>query len=140
MNKERVNELLKKCDLMFLSTSVDDEPRVRCMALIFHENKVWACTKSDRGKVRELIENDKIEICTLVKGESDTGSIRASGRAEIIHDIRIKEELSQVIPFFSAYWKTAADDDFTLIKFNIEHYILHDPDDKKFYEFSEKFT
>jgi len=133
MNKKRLDKFLKEAGTMDLATSVNGQPHVRCMAAIYHENSLWCCTKSDRKKVQELKQNNLIEICIIVKGEQDLGSIRGSGKAVIVTNQQVREELAEIIPFFKAYWKTPQDLDFTLIKLAIDHYILHDPDDKQFY-------
>lgn len=136
MNKKRLDEFLRKAGTLDLATSDNGQPHVRCMAAVYHEKSLWCCTKTERKKVQELKQNNLIEICIIVKGEQDLGSIRGSGKAVIITDPHLREELAERIPFFKAYWKTPQDLDFTLIKLEIDSFILHDPDDKQFYTIS----
>ena len=132
MNK-KLTEYLNKSELMFLATCANSKPHVRCMAMIYFENMIWCCSKSNRLKVQEIKQNDSIEICILTEGEKDLGSIRGNGKALIIADPKIREKLSEEIPFFKAYWESSDDNDFTLIKLEISEFMFHDPEDKQFY-------
>lgn len=133
MNKNKLDEYLNKSELMYLATCTDGKPHVRCMAMIFYENSIWCCSKSNRIKVQEIKQNDSIEICILTESSKDLGSIRGNGKALIIIDPIIRKKLSEMIPFFKAYWESSEDDDFTLIKLEIGEFMFHDPDDKQFY-------
>jgi len=79
------------------------------------------------------MQNNLIEICILTESKKDLGSIRGNGKAIIITDKKIRKKLSKEIPFFKAYWESSDDDDFTLIKLEIDSFMFHDPDDKQFY-------
>jgi len=132
MNKKLI-EYLNKSELMFLATCTDGKPHVRCMAMIYFEDSIWCCSKSNRIKVQEVRQNDSIEICILTEGEKDLGSIRGNGKALIVTEPKIREKLSEKIPFFESYWQSPSDDDFTLFKLEINEFMFHDPDDKQFY-------
>ena len=133
MNKYKLNEYLNKSELMYLSTCADNKPHVRCMAMIYFENTIWCCSKSNRLKVQEIKQNDSIEICILTESKKDLGSIRGNGKALIITDPKVRKKLSEKIPFFKAYWESPNDNDFTLFKLEINEFMFHDPDDKQFY-------
>ena len=133
MNKKKLNEFLNKTDLMYLATCTDGKPHVRCMAMIYFEDTIWCCSKSNRLKVQEIKQNESIEMCILTESKKDFGSIRGSGKALIVTDLKIRKKLSKKIPFFKAYWESSEDDDFTLIKLVINEFMFHDPDDKQFY-------
>jgi uncharacterized pyridoxamine 5'-phosphate oxidase family protein len=133
MNNQKLTEYLKKSELMYLATCFNDKPHVRCMAMIYFEDTIWCCSKLNRLKVAEIKQNNAIEICILVEGENDLGSIRGNGKAIIISNSKVRQKLSKNIPFFSSYWETPDDDDFILIKLEIDTFMFHDPDDKQFY-------
>lgn len=118
---------------MYLATCSDGKPHVRCMALIYYENTIWCCSKSNRLKVQEIKHNNLIEICILTERKKNLGSIRGNGKALIIIDPKIRNKLSEKIPFFNNYWESPDDDDFTLIKLEIDEFMFQDPDDKQFY-------
>ncbi len=136
MNKNKLIEYLNKSELMYLATCSEGIPHVRCMAMFYFENTIWCCSKSNRLKVQEIKQNDAIEICILTEGKKDLGSIRGNGKTLIVNDQKIRKELSEKIPFFKAYWQSPDDDDFTLIKLEIDDFMFHDPDDKQFYSIS----
>ena len=100
MNKSKLLHYLNKSNLMYLATCTDGKPHVRCMALIYFEDSIWCCSKSNRIKVQEVRQNDSIEICILTEGKKDLGSIRGSGKALIVTEPKIREKLSEKIPFF----------------------------------------
>jgi len=133
MNKNRLIEFLEKSNIMYLATCTDGRPHVRCMAMIYFENMIWCCSKSNRLKVQEIKQNNSIEICILTEGKKDLGSIRGNGTAKIVVDKKIRKKLSEEIHFFKAYWESSDDDDFTLFKLEISQFMFHDPDDKQFY-------
>ena len=133
MNKSKLIDYLNKSELMYLATCSDGKPRVRCMAMIYFENTIWCCSKSNRLNVQEIKQNNSIEICILTEGKNDFGSIRGNGKALIITDPKIRKKLSEKIPFFKAYWESSEDDYFTLIKLEIANFMFHDPNDKQFY-------
>ena len=133
MNKYKLNKYLNKSELMYLATCTDGRPHVRCMAMIYFEDTIWCCSKSNRLKVQEIKQNGSIEMCILTEGRKDIGSIRGNGTALIITDPKVRKKLSEKIPFFKAYWESSDDNDFTLIKLEISEFMFHDPDDKQFY-------
>jgi len=138
MNRNKLIEYLEKSDLLYLATCTDNQPHVRCMAMIYFDNTIWCCSKSNRLKVKEIRQNDSIEICILTESRNDLGSIRGNGKALIVTDQKIKKKLSEQIPFFKAYWESPNDIDFTLIKLEIVEFMFHDPDDKQFYTIPAK--
>ena len=123
---------------MYLATCSDGKPHVRCMAMIYFDNTIWCCSKTNRVKVQEIKVNRSIEICVLVEDKNDLGSIRGSGEAILITNSKTRRLLSEQIPFFKNYWESPDDDDFTLIKLEISQFMFHDPDSKQFYSISAK--
>ena len=135
MNLKQVYKFMKEMDIVFIATIERDQPKVRVMALIEHENQWWCCTMASRAKVEQLRDNPKFEFCNTVKYESNIGSIRAKGHAKIIDDLEIKLNVSKAIPFFKGYWDSHDDPQFVLIRLNVEIIVIQSPFDKKFYEY-----
>jgi len=133
MSRDKLIHYLQKSEIMYLATCSDGKPHVRCMAIIYFEDTIWCCSKSNRIKVQEIKQNNSIELCILIEGKNGLGSIRGNGKAMIITDLKVKAKLSLKIPFFKSYWDTYEDDDFSLIKLEISEFMFHDPDDKQFY-------
>lgn len=126
---------MENLEVVSMATVDEDQPRVRIMALISHDNKFWCCTITTRSKMKQFKKNSKFEFCSIIKKNGILGSIRALGNANIIDDLKIKKDLSEVIPFFSGYWSDYSDPKFSLIQLNISKIEVQSPYDKKFYTF-----
>ncbi|MFX0108190.1 MAG: hypothetical protein ACFE7R_07895, partial [Candidatus Hodarchaeota archaeon] len=68
-----------------------------------------------------------------VRTSEGTGTLRATGDAELIFDPETKTELSRVIPWFESYWKSAADPEFSLIRVNLKLIRYDNPTDRRKY-------
>ncbi|MCK4379701.1 MAG: pyridoxamine 5'-phosphate oxidase family protein [Candidatus Lokiarchaeota archaeon] len=135
MKLEEVYEFMNNIEVVSMATVVGDQPRVRIMALISHNDNYWCCTIASRPKMEQFRANDKFEFCSIIKKNENLGSIRALGKAQIIQDFDVKKELSKAIPFFSGYWEDYTDPKFGLIRLDINKIEVQSPYDKKFYTF-----
>ncbi|MFX1386453.1 MAG: pyridoxamine 5'-phosphate oxidase family protein [Promethearchaeota archaeon] len=138
MKLEEVYDFLNRLEIVSMATTEKDQPRVRIMALIPHNDKYWCCTISTRPKMEQFKANNKFEFCSIIKKNENLGSIRACGRAKIVEDLKLKKELSEAIPFFSGYWHDYNDPKFGLILLDIEKIEVQSPYDKQFYIFNLK--
>ncbi|TKJ23594.1 MAG: hypothetical protein CEE43_02735 [Promethearchaeota archaeon Loki_b32] len=138
MKLEEVYEFMENLEIVSMATVEGNQPHVRIMALITHNNNYWCCTIASRPKMQQFKANDKFEFCSIIRKDESLGSIRACGKAKIIEDFEVKEELSKVIPFFSGYWEDYSDPKFGLILLDIDKIEVQSPYDKKFYTFKIK--
>jgi uncharacterized pyridoxamine 5'-phosphate oxidase family protein len=133
MDREKAIDYLQKVGLAYFATveKVNDiyAPRVRAMAIIHHNNLVWAVTIGGRAKIAQLQANNNFELTALIPEDNKNIAIRARGTAEFIEDMSTKEELAKAISFFNSYWKNYDDPMFYLIKLNIEQLIFQVPSD-----------
>jgi len=131
MDREKAINYLKKVELAYFATVEKKEnvyaPRVRAMAIIQHDNQVWAVTVGGRAKITQLQENNNFEFTTLIPEDNKNVALRARGTADFIEDMSTKEELSKAISFFSGYWKSHDDPTFYLIKLNITQLVFQVP-------------
>ncbi len=125
--------LLDEFPLAHLATMDNDQPRVRPMALITHDDSIWLSSKSEWSKVKQISENEKVEFTVAPKSDSTTGSIRITALAEIEEDLKTKEELAKAIPWFNNYWNSPDDPNFTLIKMKLNRVLYDNPFDGKKY-------
>ena len=116
------------------STMDGDQPRVRMMALNVWENKLWLVTRSGDDKIGQIRKNSKMEFTYAVPGKGRTGCLRATGEAFIVDDKKTRDGVVSAIPWFTNYWKSSEDPDFTLIRLDLKM-ILFDH-----HETSSKFT
>ncbi|KPK72748.1 hypothetical protein AMJ87_03800 [candidate division WOR_3 bacterium SM23_60] len=114
--KSEVMKHFQKIQTVYYATCDGDMPRVRPMALIYHENRFWFSTGTKNAKVKQIQENKNSEFCLLVGQGEDSGCIRCAGESIIVKDRKTKEQLADVMPFFEEFWKGADDPDYTLIE------------------------
>lgn len=132
MSLKKIENYLDKEQIVYFATSVDKQPHVRAMSLIYYKKRFWACTLKSRTKVSELAKNSNCEFCLPINDERGTGSIRGNGKSEIVIDLKVKTELSKVISFFDGFFSSPEDPEYVLIEIKVEHFIFHNPEDKKF--------
>ena len=120
--------------LAHFSTLDGDQPRVRLMALNVWDNNLWLVTRSGDDKIEQIRKNSKMEFTYAVPGKGRTGCLRATGNAFIIEDQTTRISVASSIPWFTNYWKSAEDPDFTLIRLDLKQ-ILFDH-----HESSSKYT
>jgi general stress protein 26 len=104
--------------LVYFATSDKNQPRVRPMALINHNEELWIVSRSYEDKVKQIKKNSKFELTFMVDDEFK-GMIRAAGNAQVIEDLEIKKELVESISWFSNYFKSHEDPNYGLIKLEI---------------------
>ncbi|MHA2249598.1 MAG: pyridoxamine 5'-phosphate oxidase family protein [Candidatus Kariarchaeaceae archaeon] len=133
-------DLLKKVGLAYFATVDGDNPCVRMMAIIHHNDEVWATTIKGRDKIRQIKINNKFEFSGFVSiSENERRQIRARGTVEIIPDIEIKRKVIDSISFFDAYWNSPEDPRFVLLKLHIESIIIQEPTETPGYPIFHRF-
>lgn len=134
---EDIKPYLFKSPLVSVATIEDDQPRVRPMSLIAHEEQLWLTSRAYEEKMKQIQANNKIEFCFLVRDEFN-GLIRATGRAIIIEDLKTKEQASKSISFFKNYWESPNDPNFGLMRLEIDQLRILDSSNGKRYTFDWK--
>ena len=120
--------------LVHLATLEGDQPRVRAMALTAHDQKLWVVTRTGDDKVVQIQKNSNVEFTYTVPGKGRTGCLRATAEATIVVDEDTRDDVVSAIPWFTGYWKSSEDPDFTLIRLDLKQ-ILFDH-----HETSSKYT
>ena len=126
---------LKKTHMIYLATSSASQPRVRPVTMIHFDDKFWVFTGTDTAKVNQIRENPNIEFCLPLQQGDNSGYIRGSGKAIIVHDSTTKKTLANNTPFFKEYWKSSDDPTYTLLQIIISEVEYLKPGDfavKKF--------
>ncbi len=99
-----------------LATIDGDRPRVRPVELIRIDERFFVATGTGESKTRQIGKNDRIEFFFLLRGETGSGYVRASGRARLLDDRSIKAKILDMVPAFSHYFKSADDPFYALIE------------------------
>ncbi len=120
--------------LAHIATMDSDQPRVRMMSLNVCDNNLWLVTRSGDDKIDQIRKNAKVEFTYTVPGKNRTGCLRATAEAFIVDDLETREKVTASIPWFTGYWKSADDPNFTLIRLDLKK-ILFDH-----HESSSKYT
>jgi len=82
---KEVYEFLKECNIYYLATVEDNQPRVRPFGTInIFEDKLYIQTGKTKNVSKQIQKNNKVEICAFKNGEW----IRLSG--ELVRDDRIE--------------------------------------------------
>lgn len=118
--KDEVLKHFKKMQTVYYATYDGTTPRVRPMALIYHNNRFWVSTGTRNAKVKQIQENKNSEFCFLVGEGENNGSVRCSGESVIIEDQETKKELADIMPFFKEFWKDTDDPNYTLIEIKVK--------------------
>mgnify|MGYP001251337275 CR=1 FL=1 len=134
MSLSEVWPLLEKGGLIHLSTIDGDHPRVRMVSMNVFNEKLWIITRSGNDKVNQIRKNPNVEFTLAVPGKERTGCLRATATASIIEDQQTRFDVVSSIPWFSRYWKSSEDPNFTLIRLDMTK-ILFDH-----HETSSKYT
>jgi general stress protein 26 len=131
MNLDNALIMLKREPVMSFATSVDGQPYVRFMALANYKDQFFCVTYKSRKKNEQIRSNPKFAFVVLVEGKGTTGSIRCRGTTEIITDRTLKKEVAEVLPWFSHYWDSYDDPEYTAIRLHINHIATFDPETKE---------
>jgi general stress protein 26 len=94
------------------------------MALNAYDNRLWLVTRSGDDKIGQIRENSKVEFTYAVPGKGRTGCLRATAEAVIVDDQEIRENVVSSIPWFTNYWKSSKDPDFTLIRLDLKQILF----------------
>jgi uncharacterized pyridoxamine 5'-phosphate oxidase family protein len=120
--------------LIHLATMDGNQPRVRMLSFTPYDNKLWIVARSGDDKIGQIRKNSNVEFTLAVKGKERTGCLRATGEAHIVVDQKMRDTVTSVIPWFTGYWKSSQDPNFTLIRLDMKK-ILFDH-----HETSSKYT
>lgn len=104
--------------LVYFATIDKNQPRVRPVSLVNHNNDLWVVSRSYEEKIEQINDNSNFEFTFIVDDEFK-GMIRATGKAKVIDDLVIKKELVKSISWFDNYFKSFDDPNYGLIKLDV---------------------
>lgn len=84
-------DLVKKARFPTLATLDGDQPRVRPVSPVRTEGfVVYVANLRSYGKTAEIASNPKVELCYM---DEDHNQVRITGRAEVVRDRALLEEI-----------------------------------------------
>jgi uncharacterized pyridoxamine 5'-phosphate oxidase family protein len=138
MKLEDIENYFKQQPLMYLATAEDNQPRVRPMALIYHKDTCWCCSISGRPKIKQMLDNNRIEFAINAHDKEEFSTIRGTGTAILVEDKETKKDVSEAINWFSGYWKSYDDPEFTLFQLDLDRIEVQIPVIREFHIFDLK--
>ena len=110
MPMQQVREVVERAVYGFLATSRGGQPRVRPMSFIlFDDGRLWSSTYRCSGKVAELVDNDRVEVCFL---DDRKLHVRFEGRLRITGGESEKRRLLELNPKVRRHFPDEHDDNF----------------------------
>jgi len=116
---------LEPIGVSFVATSVDNQPYVRAMMLIYHDNRFFYATGSTDNKVGQITRNPRVQVCMSI--ENDEGSLRLRGEMSFITDEDTRAEVHGCAGFIQGFWDNPQDPDFVLMEFKPDYLELMRP-------------
>ncbi len=138
MKLEDVLDYLKLQPLMYLATVDENQPRVRPMALIYHNDTCWFVSIAGREKINEIKKNNKVEFTINPQDREDLSTIRGTGKVILITNFETKKGVIKAIPWFDGYWKSYDDPMFYLYRLDLEKISVQIPVKRDIYIFDLK--
>lgn len=88
---------IRECGYFFLASSVDDQPRLRPLGMIYNDDHaLFIATDKRKNVYSDLQRNPKVEIASY---RSDTCKwIRIRGRVVVESSFRIRDEMMEIYP------------------------------------------
>jgi len=118
--KQKVWKWFKTVQTVHLATWDGKYPRVRPMALIYHEDKFWVSTGASAAKVEQITSNPAFEFSMTLERDEGMGILRCSGVADVVEDNETKASIAGKIPMFHRYWDSPKDPGYGLIHLKVE--------------------
>lgn len=117
--EEEVWRHFKDFRVIFLATSERDQPRVRPVTLVYLDGRFWIVTGTNNAKTKQIRKNPKMEFCLFLEKGENRGYIRGAGLAQIIKDRETRAKIAKQCSFFSDYYGSSEDPNYTLIQLKI---------------------
>ncbi len=96
MSREKVRKIVLSAGSCQMATSVNGQPRVRPMKFVVTDDfKFWCSTVNISGKVKELKDNPKVELCWV---DRKGNHLRVAGIADTTGNIEKKKKLLELHP------------------------------------------
>ena len=96
MSREKIREIVENAGYCQMATCVDGQPRVRPMKFVITEDfKFWCTTVNISGKVQELQNNSRVELCWV---DAKRNHVRVEGTADLSGGIEEKRKLLELHP------------------------------------------
>jgi len=110
MSMQQVKEIVERAVYGFLATVDGNQPRVRPMSFVLlPDGRFWSSTYRCSGKVAELENNDRVEVCFL---DDRKLHLRVEGRLRTTGGTEAKRSLLELNPKVRRHFPDEHDEKF----------------------------
>ena len=110
---------IRECTYFFLATSVDNQPRLRPMGMIYaDENFLYIATDNRKSVYQDLLKNPLIELASY--NLNTRRWIRITGKAEVESAGTVKEEMMDFYPMIRQEYIEKDEIFFTVFRVKVE--------------------
>ena len=107
---QKVRSIVENAGFGVLATAVEGQPRVRPMAFVMLEDgRLWSSTYRQSGKVRELEDNARVEVCFV---DSNKVQVRIEGVLSTRGDAEARRKLLALNPRVRKHFANEHDEKF----------------------------
>ena len=111
---------IRECTYFFLATSVDNQPRIRPMGMIYaDENFLYIATDNRKSVYQDLVKNPLIELASY--NLNTRRWIRITGKAEVESAEMVKEEMLDLYPMIRQEYIAKDEIFFTIFRVKMEN-------------------
>lgn len=114
MSLSRVRSIIESAGFGALATVIDGQPRVRPMAFVMlDDGRLWSSTYRQSGKVAELAQNARVEICFV---DAARMQVRVTGVVSTVGGPDERRELLRRNPKVGRHFADEHDERFVHIE------------------------
>jgi len=114
MNLEKARQIIEEAGYGVVATCADGRPRCRPMAFVVTDGfRLWSSTYRSSGKVREFMDNPRVEVCFVGK---DKFHLRVDGIVDLSGGAEKKEKLLTMNPKIRRHFSGKDDDKFVHVE------------------------
>lgn len=101
---------------IYLATCNGEKPQVRPITLMFLDNRFYIATGSLDAKIKQIEDNNNIQLCYSISNDKNEGYIRISAKADLVQKIEVKKNLMDSVEFLKHFWSDPMDSSFMLYR------------------------
>ena len=116
---KEICRFIRESGYFFLATSIESEPHLRPMGMIYADDEaLYIATDKRKNVYRELTENPRVELASY--SLSSRKWTRIHGKMTVESSPRIKEEMSEMYPMLRQEYAGEEEAFLVIFKINVE--------------------
>lgn len=116
---KEICRFIRECGYFFLATSIESDPHLRPMGMIYaDDDALYIATDKRKNVYRELTGNPMVELASY--SLSSRKWVRIHGKMTVESSLRIKEEMSEMYPMLKQEYAGEEELFLVIFKVNVE--------------------